>query len=49
MNLKGKVAIVTGDNSGIRVGAFAAGEGASYLAATTIFAEGGIMHSSSGL
>jgi glucose 1-dehydrogenase len=29
--------------------AFAAGEGASYLAATTIFADGGIMHSSSGL
>jgi glucose 1-dehydrogenase len=29
--------------------AFAAGEGASYLAATTIFADGGIMHSSPGL
>jgi len=29
--------------------AFAAGSGASYLAATTIFADGGIMHSSPGL
>ena len=29
--------------------AFVAGEGASYLAATTIFADGGIMHSSPGL
>jgi glucose 1-dehydrogenase len=29
--------------------AFLAGEGASYLAATTIFADGGIMHSSPGL
>jgi glucose 1-dehydrogenase len=29
--------------------AFAAGEGASYLTATTIFADGGIMHSSPGL
>jgi glucose 1-dehydrogenase len=28
---------------------FLAGEGASYLAATTIFADGGIMHSSVGL
>ena len=31
------------------VDAFVAGEGASYLAATTIFADGGIMHSSPGL
>ncbi len=31
------------------VAAFLAGEGASYLAATTIFADGGIMHSSPGL
>ena len=29
--------------------AFLAGEGATYLAATTIFADGGIMHSSPGL
>ena len=29
--------------------AFLAGEGASYLTATTIFADGGIMHSSVGL
>jgi glucose 1-dehydrogenase len=29
--------------------AFLAGKGASYLAATTIFADGGIMHSSPGL
>jgi glucose 1-dehydrogenase len=29
--------------------AFVAGEGASYLAATTIFADGGIMHNSVGL
>jgi glucose 1-dehydrogenase len=29
--------------------AFLAGEGASYLTATTIFADGGIMHSSLGL
>jgi glucose 1-dehydrogenase len=29
--------------------AFLAGEGASYLAATTIFADGGLMHSSPGL
>ncbi len=29
--------------------AFLAGDGASYLAATTIFADGGIMHSSPGL
>ncbi len=29
--------------------AFAAGDGATYLAATTIFADGGIMHSSPGL
>ena len=29
--------------------AFLAGEGASYLTATTIFADGGIMHSSPGL
>jgi glucose 1-dehydrogenase len=29
--------------------AFIAGEGASYLTATTIFADGGIMHSSPGL
>jgi glucose 1-dehydrogenase len=28
---------------------FLAGDGASYLAATTIFADGGIMHSSVGL
>ena len=28
---------------------FLAGDGASYLAATTIFADGGIMHSSPGL
>ena len=28
---------------------FVAGEGASYLAASTIFADGGIMHSSVGL
>jgi glucose 1-dehydrogenase len=28
---------------------FLAGEGASYLTATTIFADGGIMHSSVGL
>jgi glucose 1-dehydrogenase len=28
---------------------FLAGEGASYLAATTIFADGGIMHASVGL
>jgi glucose 1-dehydrogenase len=32
-----------------RVVGFVAGEGASYLAATTIFADGGIMHSSVGL
>jgi len=32
-----------------RVVAFLAGEGASYLTATTIFADGGIMHSSVGL
>jgi glucose 1-dehydrogenase len=32
-----------------RVVAFLAGDGASYLAATTIFADGGIMHSSVGL
>src|SRR4029453_1835640 len=31
------------------VAAFLAGEGASYLTATTIFADGGIMHSSPGL
>jgi glucose 1-dehydrogenase len=31
------------------VAAFLAGDGASYLAATTIFADGGIMHSSPGL
>ncbi len=29
--------------------AFLGGEGASYLTATTIFADGGIMHSSPGL
>ena len=29
--------------------AFLAGDGASYLAATTIFADGGLMHSSPGL
>jgi len=29
--------------------AFLAGYGASYIAATTIFADGGIMHSSPGL
>ena len=29
--------------------AFLAGEGASYLTATTVFADGGIMHSSPGL
>jgi glucose 1-dehydrogenase len=29
--------------------AFLAGEGATYLTATTIFADGGIMHSSPGL
>jgi glucose 1-dehydrogenase len=29
--------------------AFLAGEGTSYLTATTIFADGGIMHSSVGL
>jgi glucose 1-dehydrogenase len=29
--------------------AFLAGDGASYLTATTIFADGGIMHSSPGL
>jgi glucose 1-dehydrogenase len=28
---------------------FLAGDGASYLTATTIFADGGIMHSSPGL
>jgi NAD(P)-dependent dehydrogenase (short-subunit alcohol dehydrogenase family) len=74
MHLEGKVAIVTGGNSGIgkaialalaalgadividyvaeeiaNVVAFVAGDGASYLAATTIFADGGIMHSSPGL
>ena len=32
-----------------RVVGFVAGEGASYLAATTIFADGGIMHNSVGL
>jgi len=32
-----------------KVVGFVAGEGASYLAATTIFADGGIMHSSVGL
>jgi glucose 1-dehydrogenase len=42
MTLTGKVAVVTGV-------AFAGGDGASYLAATTIFADGGIMHSSPGL
>jgi glucose 1-dehydrogenase len=31
------------------VAAFLAGDGASYLAATTIFVDGGIMHSSPGL
>jgi glucose 1-dehydrogenase len=31
------------------VAVFVAGDGASYLAATTIFADGGIMHSSPGL
>ena len=29
--------------------AFLAGDGASYLTATTVFADGGIMHSSPGL
>jgi glucose 1-dehydrogenase len=29
--------------------AFLAGEGASYITATTVFADGGIMHSSPGL
>jgi glucose 1-dehydrogenase len=32
-----------------RVVAFLAGDGASYLTATTIFADGGIMHNSVGL
>ena len=32
-----------------KVVGFVAGEGASYLAATTIFADGGIMHNSVGL
>jgi glucose 1-dehydrogenase len=32
-----------------RVVAFLAGEGASYITATTVFADGGIMHSSPGL
>jgi glucose 1-dehydrogenase len=32
-----------------RVVAFLADEGASYMTATTIFADGGIMHSSPGL
>ena len=32
-----------------RVVGFVAGDGASYLTATTIFADGGIMHSSVGL
>ena len=32
-----------------RVVGFLAGDGASYLTATTIFADGGIMHSSVGL
>ena len=32
-----------------KVVGFVAGEGASYLAATTIFADGGIMHTSVGL
>jgi glucose 1-dehydrogenase len=32
-----------------KVVGFVAGEGASYLAATTIFADGGIMHSGVGL
>jgi glucose 1-dehydrogenase len=31
------------------VAAFLAGDGASYMTATTIFADGGIMHSSPGL
>jgi hypothetical protein len=47
VSLKGKVAIVTGGIA--RVVGFVAGEGASYLAATTIFADGGIMHNSVGL
>jgi len=55
MSLQGKVAIVTGDNSGIakaigdRAFGVEADDGASSLAATTIFADGGIMHSSPGL
>jgi glucose 1-dehydrogenase len=32
-----------------KVVGFVAGEGASYLAATTIFADGGIMHTNVGL
>jgi len=32
-----------------RVVGFVAGDGASYLTATTIFADGGIMHGSVGL
>ena len=32
-----------------KVVGFVAGEGASYLAATTVFADGGIMHNSVGL
>jgi hypothetical protein len=42
MTLTGKVAIVT-------VVAFLAGDGASYLNATTVFADAGLMHSSPGL
>ena len=29
--------------------AFLAGDGASYMTATTVFADGGLMHSSAGL
>jgi hypothetical protein len=39
MSLKGKIA-VTGGNSG---------DGASYITATTVFTDGGIMQSSPGL
>jgi hypothetical protein len=46
MTLKDKVAVVTGGNSGI---AFLAGETATYMTATTVLADGGLMQSSPGL
>ena len=48
MTLDGKVAIVTGGNSGIgkAITLALAEAGASYLTATTVFADGGLTHSS---